>query len=227
MRLLRLAVAAAVCVAAVSSEAGVFVVRGQNGEAKLVNLPGIERGATVPQASASRRQRLWPAVEELSRKHGVDPGLIDLMIRMESGYNPRAVSAKGARGVMQLMPSTARHYGVDDVYNSYQNLGAGIRYFADLLERFDNDLALALAAYNAGPDAVVRHGGVPPYRETRKYVSSILTAYQGVGGPVLSGGFGRPVKRRPVELRSEDGAMTITNTRRVGEAAVERRLTLR
>lgn len=218
--------AGAVLVAS-GAQAGVFVVRGTNGETKLVNLPGIERGRAVPQGSASKRQQLWPAVEELAQTHGVDPGLIDLMIRMESGYNSHAVSPKGARGLMQLMPATARLYGVEDVYNSYQNLGAGIRYFADLLQRFDNDLALALAAYNAGPEAVVRHRGVPPYRETRDYVSSILSAYQGVGGPLLSGGFGRPATRRPLELRSTEDGLTLTNSRRVGEASVERRLTLR
>jgi len=227
MRAGRLVFAVAAVALAATAQAGVFVVRGSSGETKLVNLPGIERGASVPRGSASRRQELWPAVEELSRKHGIDPGLVDLMIRMESGYNPRAVSAKGARGVMQLMPATARRFGVEDSFNAYENLGAGIRYFGELLDRFDNDLALALAAYNAGPEAVARHGGVPPYRETRNYVSSILTAYQGTGGPVLSGGFGKPAKRRPVELRSGEEGVVITNARRVGEASLDRRLTLR
>jgi soluble lytic murein transglycosylase-like protein len=214
-------------VSAAGAEAGVFVLRGANGETKIVNIPGIERTADVPQGSLMGRESLWPTVEEVSRSQGVDPHLVDLIIRMESGYDPHAVSSKGARGVMQLMPDTARRYGVDNAFNATDNIRAGISYFSELLERFDSDVALALAAYNAGPEAVSRYGGVPPYQETRNYVHSILSAYQGGGAQVVSGGFGRPARPRTVAVERTTNGPVISNTKRFGEANVGRRLTLR
>jgi hypothetical protein len=195
---------------------------------------------------------LWPTVEQTARTHGLDPNLIDLVIRMESGYNPRALSSKGARGVMQLMPGTASMYGVQDCFDPFENIRGGVRYLRDLLVRFNSDIELALAAYNAGPEAVARHGGVPPYQETRNYVSSILAAYQSKGSlTTLAGGFGKPAAPvaasprppapraagsvkvagptkvvRPVGVYETGAGKVVSNARRSGEVTVARRLAL-
>lgn len=112
---------------------------------------------------------------EAARRHGLDPALIAAVVRAESAFDPRAVSRKGARGLMQLMPATARRFGlaVEEIHDPVKNLDAGARYLAWLLERFGGDVLSALAAYNAGEGTVDRYGGVPPYRETRNYLERI------------------------------------------------------
>lgn len=100
------------------------------------------------------------------------------MIEQESGFDPNATSQAGAAGLMQLMPETARGLGVTDPYDPAQSIEAGVRYLRGQLDRFGGDPALALAAYNAGPNAVQRYGGVPPYAETQRYVESVLTSWQ-------------------------------------------------
>ncbi len=110
----------------------------------------------------------------LAERYGVDPKLAHAVVRVESNYKPRAVSPKGARGLMQLMPATAQQYGVDDSFNPEENLEAGLRHLRGLLDRYRNDVRTALAAYNAGVFAVARYGGVPPYRETQDYVRRIM-----------------------------------------------------
>ncbi len=206
----------------------VFLVQKPDGGVKIVNIPGPSVAFRLPDGG-SRRQALWPLVEEVAKAHGLDPHLVDLVIRLESGYNPMAVSPKGAKGVMQLMPQTAARYGVENLFDVEENLRGGVRYLRDLLERFGFDLAKALAAYNAGPNAVEKHGGVPPYAETQQYVSSILSAYRGGNGsPTLSGGFGRPTKNsRPVTLLQNGDRPLFTNSQRHGEAQLNRRLSLR
>ncbi len=209
---------------------GVFIFTAPDGTRRVVNVPAAGPGTIeIPAGAAERRTALWPAVEDAARTHGLDPRLVDLVIRMESGYNPRAVSAKGASGVMQLMPDTASLYGVRNVFDPLQNIRAGVRYLRDLIERFNSDISLALAAYNAGPKAVERHGGVPPYDETRNYVKAILMAYRGDATmSTLSGGFGRPARRaHPVELAAEDGRAMISNVHHPGEAVLARPLGLR
>ena len=209
---------------------GVFILTARDGSRRVINVPAAGSfSGSVPEGIAERRQRLWPVVQEAARSRGLDPKLVDLVIRMESGYNPRAVSRKGARGVMQLMPDTASLYGVRNSFDPLQNIRGGVRYLGDLLQRFDSNVALALAAYNAGPDAVERHGGVPPYDETRAYVGTILTAYNGEANVgTLSGGFGRRARRaRPVLLIGEVGTPLISNAQRPGEATVAHPLALR
>lgn len=213
---------------ALPAQAGnVFLVQKPDGGVKIVNIPGPSVAFRLPDGG-SRRGALWPLVEEVAKAHGLDPHLVDLVIRLESGYNPRAVSPKGARGVMQLMPQTAALYGVGNLFDVEENLRGGVRYLRDLLERFGFDLAKALAAYNAGPKAVEKHGGVPPYAETQQYVSSILSAYRGEGtSPTLSGGFGRPAKNaRPVTLLQSGDRPLLTNSPRNGEAQLPRRLSV-
>ena len=208
--------------------AGVVIFTASNGTKQVINIPAptalLAHPGAVPSPTSQRRAQLWPTVQDAARTHGVDPALVDLVIRMESGYNSRAVSARGARGVMQLMPATASLYGVGDVFDPLDNIRGGVRYLRDLLRRFNSNLSLALAAYNAGPEAVERHGGVPPYDETRNYVKAILSAYKGGGLRPLTGGFGRPV--RPVELAADAGRPMLSNGRRTGEATIQNKLQL-
>ncbi|MFI5165706.1 MAG: lytic transglycosylase domain-containing protein [Thermoanaerobaculales bacterium] len=210
--------------------AGVFIFTTPDGTRRVVNVPAASADVgLVPEGAAERRRQLWPALQDAARTHGVDPRLVDLVIRMESGYNPRAVSAKGARGVMQLMPDTALLYGVRNIFDPLENLRAGVHYLRDLLQRFNSDVALALAAYNAGPEAVTKHGGIPPFGETRNYVHAILAAYQGTGGAAkLAGGFGQPSHAAPpVELLADAGRPAIVNVSHAGEAPLGRPLALR
>jgi soluble lytic murein transglycosylase-like protein len=109
---------------------------------------------------------------------GVDPSLVAAVARTESGLDPRATSPAGAAGLMQLMPATAQALGVADPYDPVANVRGGAIYLKELLARFGGDVALAVAAYNAGPGAVERFGGVPPYTETRRYVARVLEAYR-------------------------------------------------
>lgn len=121
---------------------------------------------------------LLQLVEHSSAQHGVDAALVHAVIRAESNFNVRAVSPKGAQGLMQLMPATALRYGVSDTFDPVQNIEAGVRHLAMLLKLFQNDVRLALAAYNAGEKAVITHGyGIPPFRETLQYVPRVLGYY--------------------------------------------------
>jgi soluble lytic murein transglycosylase-like protein len=117
-----------------------------------------------------------------AQRHGLDPNLVLAVVGVESGFRPDAVSHKGAQGLMQLMPATARELGVIDALDPAQNLDGGTRYLRMLVAQYGGDLGRALAAYNAGPGAVKRHGGVPPYRETHHYIKQVLKRYQRTQG---------------------------------------------
>ena len=118
-------------------------------------------------------------IEDAAERHRVDSLLLAAVVQAESGFDPTAVSPRGAQGLMQLMPVTAQSYGALEPHEPSSNVRAGARYLRDLMRRFDDDLELTLAAYNAGPAAVRRFRGVPPYRETRQYVQRVLTLYLG------------------------------------------------
>lgn len=135
-------------------------------------------------------------VVEQAGRHGLDPELILAVISVESGFRTRAVSPRMAAGLMQLMPDTARRFGVRDVFDAADNVAGGTRYLAWLLRAFEGDLSLALAGYNAGEGAVKKHGGVPPYAETLRYVRSVTERYR----RRQERRTGAPLERRGVEL---------------------------
>lgn len=125
------------------------------------------------------QKRYVPLVAQAARAYQIDEALLQAVISTESGYEPGAVSHKGAIGLMQVMPETGKRYGVTHLRDPLQNVNAGAHYLRDLLRRFDNNLQLALAAYNAGEQAVLRHGKrIPPYRETMQYVPRVLALYK-------------------------------------------------
>ena len=121
---------------------------------------------------------LHPIILQTANRYQMDPALVNAIIMAESEYNPRAVSKKGARGLMQLMPATAAALGVKDSFNPEQNLDGGVRYFKQLVNRFDGDVKLALAAYNAGSRKVRLYRGVPPFKATKRYIKKVFLYYQ-------------------------------------------------
>ena len=116
-------------------------------------------------------------IQKVARRYKVHPALVKAIIMAESGYDPKAVSDRGAQGLMQLMPETADMLGVSDSFDPEHNITAGVRYFRQLVDRFDGNPTLALAAYNAGPGNVQRHQGIPPYQTTRRYLKKVLAYY--------------------------------------------------
>jgi soluble lytic murein transglycosylase-like protein len=170
--------------------ASVFAFTDPQGIVHYSNVPADARFELVL-AAPREGQDLSPKAHPLQRSaaysHMIDgaalanrlePALVTAVILVESGGDPRAVSRRGARGLMQLMPATARRYGVSNLFDPEQNIRAGSQYLHDLAERYQNDLELMLAAYNAGPEAVDRQGGrIPPFRETLEYVPRVLQIY--------------------------------------------------
>ena len=167
-----------------TAEAQIYSWRDSSGTLTLSDRPqnAAARAMTVP-VSAALVSISNPHFEPLIRQHatqrGVRPDLVRAVIQVESAFNPRAVSPKGAMGLMQLMPATAKQFGVIDPFNPAENIRAGVSYLRQLLDRYDHNEQLALAAYNAGPGAVDKYGSqVPPYKETQNYVLKI-TGLQG------------------------------------------------
>ncbi len=132
----------------------------------------------IPEISnKAPKAQILSMIDKVAQKHGVDEKLVRALVRQESGFNPNATSHCGAQGLMQLMPSTAKGLGVKDAYNPVQNVEGGVKYLKNLLNKYNGNVILALAAYNAGPGAVDKYDGVPPYKETQNYVKSILANY--------------------------------------------------
>jgi hypothetical protein len=145
-------------------------------------------------------------VKEASERHRIDPALVRAVIETESNWNAGAVSRKGAVGLMQLIPTTAQRFGVNDLYSPQQNVDAGVKYLKTLLERYNGNLDLALAAYNAGEGAVDRAHGVPSFRETRDYVQRVQSAYFRPGSGRLDGAFINP---RAIRKSTDPSGRTI------------------
>jgi len=147
-----------------------------------------------------KRKQSMPGIEahidKVAEEQRVDPGLVRAVIEVESAWNHRAVSVKGALGLMQLMPATAAKYGVGDAFDPKQNVSGGTRHLRFLLDQFNDDTRLALAAYNAGENAVSRYKGVPPYSETRAYIQRLETLYGAFKSAVSSGRIYRTVDSR-------------------------------
>lgn len=163
-----------------------------------------QRGAVLPVTPYD------PYIEMVSRDTGVDPTLIKAVALVESGFNARARSSKGAQGLMQLMPKTAKQYGVTNLHDPYQNLTAGAKHLRGLLDQYDGNVTLALAAYNAGAGAVARYGGIPAYAETQDYVKKVQTKM----GRTPKKSEGRLVSKEnaTIQMRvAADGTITLSN----------------
>ena len=160
-------------------EAQIYAWRDANGILHLSDKPKDGNAKPVVVGAANDRftatyDGFEPVIRQNAHRHGIQPELVRAVIQVESGFNPRAVSPKGAMGLMQLMPATAAQFGVRDPFNVAENIRAGVAYLRQLLDRYNDDEQLALAAYNAGPGAVAKYGTrVPPYRETKAYVHKI------------------------------------------------------
>ena len=148
-------------------------------EPEEVFQPIAQPPAAAPSAAAAANQPPYHELVSAAASHyGVDAELISSVMEVESHFNPKAVSAKNARGLMQLLPETAARLGVKDIFDPKENIEGGTRYLKELLQLYNNDLTLTLAAYNAGPDKVQKYGNVPPYRETVSYVNQVKRKYQ-------------------------------------------------
>jgi soluble lytic murein transglycosylase len=214
-------VAAAVLLAAATAAAETYQFVGPDGTVHFTNAPGDPRYRRMTGVSGTAegwlrvpatvaRPTLTEVIRIVAERHGVPEQLVSAVIRVESGFNPRAVSPKGARGLMQLMPETASILGVRDSFDPGENIDGGVRHLRGLLERYGNNLPLVLAAYNAGEGAVNTHGGIPPYPETRAYVGRILSMLGGESVAALAGSTYRYV--------ADDGAIVYTNIPPRGES---------
>jgi hypothetical protein len=167
--------------------------------------------AAAPALRAAPRREIERAVDRHAGTHGLDPRLVRAVIQAESDWDHRALSRKGAMGLMQLMPDTAVMLAVDDPWDEVQNVRGGTAYLASLMDRFGS-VEMALAAYNAGPTAVERHGGVPPYAETREFVRRVLSLWRGrpVSADEVATAAAAPRGERPRFVRGPSGRLTLT-----------------
>ena len=146
-------------------------------EAQKAVEPAPTSAVTGIDVNSPTKSQILDLVTTVSKKHGVDDKLVKALIKQESGFNPKAKSHAGAMGLMQLMPATAKGLGVTNPMDPEQNVEGGVKYLKSMLDRYNGNIILALAAYNAGPTAVDKYDGVPPYKETQNYVKSILSSY--------------------------------------------------
>jgi soluble lytic murein transglycosylase-like protein len=155
------------------------------------------------------QEQIDDAINAAANRHNVDPNLVRALVKVESNFNPNAVSRKGAMGLMQLMPQTARRLKLTNPFDPEANIDAGVRHLRDLLDSYGGDVRLSLAAYNAGTGAVARSAGIPHYAETRNYVRKITELYSGSGGSSYFPG----VSHEPVRVqRDARGVLYISNT---------------
>lgn len=205
--------AAALCVAAATAgNTEVRLERQPDGSLLMMNKVGtVPRRAAV---SLRARSEINDLIETHARLQSLDPELVRAVVTVESSYDAAALSRRGAMGLMQLMPATARSLEVDNPYDPEENLRGGTTYLRQLLDRFDGDLELALAGYNAGPEAVDRYRGLPPYPETHGYVDRVLRLFRGEGLPTVVDR-SRPGRRTYLH-RNAAGQLVMTTARPTG-----------
>jgi soluble lytic murein transglycosylase-like protein len=179
--------------AALPARADVYMFKDKQGVLTFTNVPnhiGYKRilrdSGVMLGGSAAAGTAFDELISSASGRYNVDPDLIRAVIKTESDFNSNARSHKGAMGLMQLMPDTARLHNVSDAYNPNENVDGGVRHLRMLLERYQGNFELSLAAYNAGAGAVEKHGGIPPYNETREYVRKVLRFYDAFRGTGLN-----------------------------------------
>jgi soluble lytic murein transglycosylase-like protein len=178
----------------------------------LASTEGLAPAARPVRGRPFTQQEIDAAIDQAASRHNVDPSLVRAVIKVESNFNPNAVSRKGAMGLMQLMPQTARRLNVSNPFDPEQNVDAGVRQLKQLMENYGGDVKLTLAAYNAGPGAVARSAGVPHYAETRQYVKRITQLYYGgtdsTEDRILGSGLREPIQVQ----RDSRGVLHISNT---------------
>lgn len=194
-----------VLAAIASAASGEVRVKVQGGRHVIYNDGPAKLGASEDWLAARvrRASAFDDLIEASAQENAVDPKLVKSVMLVESGFNPAAISKKGARGLMQLMPATAAEHGISDLHDPKQNIAAGTRHLSRLLSYYGGDLVKSLAAYNAGEAAVDRYDGVPPYDETQLYVRKTLAAYYGKS--TLGGGFGKPSSETFRGIPSSEG----------------------
>ena len=216
----RLLVFAIALYAALPATASAQIYSWRDGDGRLVLSTTPKAGASVTyavrnaasqirtttRAASPRAQEFEPLIAASAERHNVRPDLVRAVIQAESAFNPLARSAKGAMGLMQLMPATAQELGVTDPYDPAQNIRGGVAYLKSLLVQYSHNEELALAAYNAGPTAVARYDGVPPYRETRNYIARIKGTASVRPAPAAP-------TRRQVEIVNGHEVVKFTNKR--------------
>jgi hypothetical protein len=190
---------------------GVLYVTNVEPPTRVVATP-MARGSAVTRSAEPYRAM----IRQVAERYALPPALVESVIRVESNFEPRAVSVKGARGLMQLMPGTAAQLGVRNVFDASQNIDAGVRHLRYLVDRYPGNLPVALAAYNAGVDAVARHGGIPPFAETQAYVARILRLVQEAGAPAsadpMGAGRGTGTEARTLyRYEAPDGRVIYSN----------------
>jgi hypothetical protein len=221
LRATLLAAAVLAALPGIGAAAGSFQLTDPDGVTHFTNAPTDPRYRRIPGMSGtstgwlrmpeSVRVRFAEEIKDAALRHGLNPALVESVIRVESAFNPGAVSPKGAQGLMQLMPQTASSLGVQNAFDPRQNIEGGVRHLRYLIGRYPGNLALALAAYNAGEGAVNAAKGIPPYAETQAYVRKVLESFGGT--PAVA----------PVVYRYEDSAGTITYTNQPPAARVRGR----
>jgi hypothetical protein len=199
-----------------SAQADTYRLVESDGVVHLTNAPTDPRYRGLPgtsgtatgwlRMSETARGQYASEIREISSRHGVDPALVESVIRAESAFNPTAVSRSGARGLMQLMPKTALALGVRDSFNPRENIEGGVRHLRYLLDRYPGNVALAVAAYNAGEAAVDANRGIPPYAETQQYVQRVLRSS---GGAAWTGRAALP--RSVYKYSGPNGSVTYSN----------------
>jgi len=212
-----LVLAVAACAAQARAEDAILYYV-EDGQVVFTNTPSRRDAKPVPGLAAIKLglptslpdTTYDPFIRKVASEEGLDASLIKAVALVESGFNPRAVSRAGARGLMQLMPATARQYGVKDPHDPYQSLRAGAQHLRSLLVEFDGNISLALAAYNAGSGAVRKYGGIPRYRETQDYVRKVQAKLGGTPkrAPVPP----KPAEKPKLALEvAPDGTVRVSN----------------